>query len=91
MLVSVNAMPVAIANVDGQYFAFQDLCPHRGTALAGCPLEDGCIVTYPKHSSRCDVRTRSCLQPDTFEAFDAFDAFDQDLLVFPVRAAEGVV
>jgi 3-phenylpropionate/trans-cinnamate dioxygenase ferredoxin subunit len=85
MTVSVDGMPVAIANVDGEHFAFQNLCPHQGTSLGGRPLEDGCIVTCPQHSSRYDVRTGTCVQPDTL------DGFDQDLRVFPVRVVDGVV
>ena len=29
MTVSVDGFPVAVANVDGEYFAFQNLCPHQ--------------------------------------------------------------
>ena len=31
--VSVDGFPIAIANVDGGYYAFQNLCPHQGTTL----------------------------------------------------------
>ena len=85
MTVAVDGFPVAIANVDGEYFAFQNLCPHQGTTLGGRPLTDSCIITCPQHSSRYDVRSGECTQPDTL------DGFDQDLMVFPVRVVDDVV
>jgi 3-phenylpropionate/trans-cinnamate dioxygenase ferredoxin subunit len=81
--VQVDGFPVGIANVDGQYYAFQNLCPHQGTTLGGRPLE-GCEITCPQHSSRYDVRTGKCTMP-------ASDGFDQDLMTFPVEVVDGVV
>jgi 3-phenylpropionate/trans-cinnamate dioxygenase ferredoxin subunit len=82
--VSVDGFPVAIANVEGDYFAFQNLCPHQGTSLGGRPLEEGCYITCVQHSSRYDVRTGTCVQP-------AADGFHQDLMTFSTRVVEDVV
>ena len=82
-VVSVDGFPVAVANVGGEYFAFQSLCPHQGTTLGGRPLDD-CVITCPQHSSRYDVRTGACVQP-------AADGFNQDLMTFQTRVVDDVV
>jgi 3-phenylpropionate/trans-cinnamate dioxygenase ferredoxin component len=81
--VVVDGFPVALANVDGEFFAFQNLCPHLGAQLGGQPIEAG-IITCPRHSSRYDVRTGTCVRPTR-------DGSSQDLMVFPTRLAAQVV
>lgn len=83
--VDVDGFPVAVANVDGDYFAFQNLCPHQGTTLGGQRLRNGCEIACPQHSSRYDVRTGACLAPAEG------DGFSQELMIFPVRVVDGVV
>ena len=34
VLFEVEGKPIAVANVDGRLFAFDDLCTHRGCSLA---------------------------------------------------------
>ena len=46
---------VALFQVDGEFFAIQDACPHMGASLAGGHLE-GDIVTCPWHAWRFCVR-----------------------------------
>jgi 3-phenylpropionate/trans-cinnamate dioxygenase ferredoxin subunit len=82
--VSVDEWPVGIANIDGEFFAFQNLCPHQGTGLGGRPVSEDCIITCPNHASKYDVRTGKCVEP-------APDGFDQDLMTFPTRVVDGVV
>ena len=82
--VSVDGFPVAIANVDGEFYAFQNLCPHQGTTLGGRPVVD-CIVTCSQHSSQYDVRTGECVRPAEG------DGFDQDLMMFEVEVVDDVV
>jgi 3-phenylpropionate/trans-cinnamate dioxygenase ferredoxin subunit len=83
--VEVDGFPVAVANVDGEFFAFQNLCPHQGSRLGGRPLEDGAFVTCPQHASRYDVRSGTCVRPSSS------DGFNQDLMVFPCRVRDDVV
>lgn len=83
--ISVDGLPVAIANVDGDFYAFQNLCPHQGTVLGGRPLEERCYIVCPQHSSRYDVRTGRCVRPSTP------DGFNQDLMTFETRVVDGVV
>jgi 3-phenylpropionate/trans-cinnamate dioxygenase ferredoxin subunit len=83
--VEVDGFPVAVANVEGEYFAFQNLCPHQGTRLGGRPLEDGAYISCPQHASRYDVRSGACVRPSNG------DGFNQDLMVFPTRVQDEVV
>lgn len=53
---SVNGHHVALCNVEGMYFATQDLCTHDGG-----PLGEGELIEYeiecPRHGGRFDVRS----------------------------------
>ncbi len=83
--VTVDGFPVAIANVDGAFYAFQNLCPHQGTTLGGRPLVEGCHIVCSQHSSKFDVITGECLEPSSD------DGFSQELMTFQTRVADGVI
>ena len=51
---------VAVANVDGAYYAFADVCTHDDGPLVEGNLE-GCTVTCPRHGARFDVCTGKAL------------------------------
>src|ERR1700730_14502486 len=52
----VEGKSVAVANVDGQFHAINNICIHRGGPLADGPLE-GAVVTCPWRGWKYDVRT----------------------------------
>jgi len=56
--VDINGKPVAIFNVDGNFYAISDTCLHRGGPLGEGEL-DGKVVTCPWHGWRYDVTTGS--------------------------------
>jgi len=58
--VEVGGTPVLLTRVDGQVYAVSDRCTHRGGTLSKGSLSDG-VVTCPRHGSRFDVRTGTCL------------------------------
>jgi catalase len=47
---------IAVANVEGVLYAFEDTCTHRGCSLSQGTL-DGTTVTCPCHGSQFDVTT----------------------------------
>lgn len=59
-LVEANGQPVALFNVDGDYFAIDDACPHADGPLNEGEL-DGNIVTCPWHGAQFDVTTGKVL------------------------------
>jgi nitrite reductase/ring-hydroxylating ferredoxin subunit len=60
--VEVDGLPIALANVDGQWYAFSDTCRHEGGPLsAGVLIGDS--VTCPWHGWTYSVRTGKALVP----------------------------
>src|SRR3989338_1766079 len=54
--VNVNGTEVALFNVNGQFFAISNACPHRGGPLGEGSLEED-VVTCPWHGWRFNVKT----------------------------------
>lgn len=52
----VDGTPVAVANVDGELYAFSDTCTHKQCSLAEGDLE-GTEVICPCHQGTFDVTT----------------------------------
>lgn len=82
--VDVEGRPVGIANVKGEYFAFDNMCPHQATPLGGLPLMRDCLIRCPQHGSIYDVRNGQCVMPSD-------DGFSADLPTLPCRVVEDVV
>lgn len=57
----VEGETLAIANIGGSFYAFEDACPHIGCSLASGSLE-GNVVECPCHGSKFDVATGAVLQ-----------------------------
>jgi 3-phenylpropionate/trans-cinnamate dioxygenase ferredoxin subunit len=54
---------LAVCNVDGAYYAIEDVCTHDGGSLDQGELE-GDEIECPRHGARFDVRTgRATLMP----------------------------
>lgn len=47
---------IAIFNLDGAYYATDDICTHAYASLAEGYVEDGC-VECPLHAGRFDIKT----------------------------------
>jgi nitrite reductase/ring-hydroxylating ferredoxin subunit len=58
----VGGTKVAVANVEGTFHAFDDICTHQQCSLAEGDL-DGTTVTCPCHGSQFDVTTGAVLAP----------------------------
>ncbi|TWC38585.1 nitrite reductase (NADH) small subunit/3-phenylpropionate/trans-cinnamate dioxygenase ferredoxin subunit [Pseudomonas sp. SJZ079] len=58
--VDVAGTPVALFNVDGQYFAIHNSCPHEDGPLGDGSL-CGAVVTCPIHAYEFDVTSGECL------------------------------
>jgi nitrite reductase/ring-hydroxylating ferredoxin subunit len=51
---------VAVAQAEGKFYAFGNVCPHAGGPIGDGFLE-GCIVECPWHAAQWDVRTGEAL------------------------------
>ena len=65
-LTEVNGQAIAVFNVDGNFYAIDDVCTHDGGPLADGELI-GCEIQCPRHGARFDVRTGKALCFPAFE------------------------
>jgi 3-phenylpropionate/trans-cinnamate dioxygenase ferredoxin subunit len=81
-IVEVDGMLVVVVNLNGQFYALEDVCTHDGGPLGEGELEDGQIVC-PRHGAHFDVRTGSALTLPAFEPVPTYQVqlLDGDLLV----------
>ena len=59
-VVEVGGRRIALCNVDGEFFAIDDVCTHDGGPLDQGELYDN-IIECPRHGARFDVRTGKVL------------------------------
>jgi 3-phenylpropionate/trans-cinnamate dioxygenase ferredoxin component len=79
-VVDVDGSAVAVFNLNGEFFAIEDVCTHDGGELASGELE-GEEIVCPRHGARFSVRTGEVLAPPAYEPVYAF----------PVQLEGGVV
>jgi 3-phenylpropionate/trans-cinnamate dioxygenase ferredoxin subunit len=77
-VVEVDGVDVAVFNLDGDFFAICDACPHDGGDLSSGALE-GDEIVCPRHGARFSIKTGAVLGPPAYE----------DLRTYPVRIARG--
>ncbi|HEX8963666.1 MAG TPA: non-heme iron oxygenase ferredoxin subunit [Rhodocyclaceae bacterium] len=76
----VDGLPVAVFNVEGNYFAISDTCTHETQTLSDGFIEDHEVVC-PRHGSRFSLITGAALSPPAYEP----------IATFPVRIEDGMV
>ena len=59
-VVRLEDQPVAVFNIDGKYYAIDDLCTHDGGPLAEGRLE-GEVIECPRHGAKFNVKTGDVL------------------------------
>ena len=81
-LVEVDFVSVALFNVDGDFYAIEDVCTHDGGPLAEGELE-GDEVACPRHGARFSVRTGQPLCMPAVEPVDCYEVKveGEDILV----------
>ena len=60
-VVRVGEASVGVANVDGEFFAFADVCTHDDGPVAEGELDDH-IIECPRHGAKFDIRTGAVRQ-----------------------------
>jgi 3-phenylpropionate/trans-cinnamate dioxygenase ferredoxin subunit len=68
----VDGRRIAVANVDGALYAFDDTCTHMGCSLAQGEL-DGTVIECPCHGSRFDVTSGSVRQGPATDPVETFE------------------
>ena len=72
---------IAVFNIDGAYYAIEDVCTHDGGELAGGPIE-GFEVECLRHGARFDVRTGAATCPPAYEPTVSFPVKVEDEVVW---------
>ena len=82
--------PIAVFNVDGDFYAIDDTCTHQDASLADGWLE-GCAVECPLHASCFDVRTGEVSGPPAKTPVNTHRVLVADGMVYvqPGVAADG--
>jgi len=85
-LIDVDNVMIAVFNLDGNYYAIEDVCTHDGSPMLGCGLDsekiiDGEQIICPRHGARFCIKTGEALTPPAYEATHTF----------PVRIENGVI
>jgi len=79
-VVDADGTMVAVFNLDGDYYAIEDVCTHDGGELTGGVVE-GHEIECPRHGARFDVRTGEVLCAPAYAP----------TAKFPVQVADGAV
>ena len=75
----LDGRELALYNIDGQFFAIENFCPHKGAPLVDGKL-CGHIIECEWHGWRFDVRSGQCLTTPS-----------GDIETFPVIVEDGTI
>ncbi len=79
-LVATKDVEIAVFNLDGTFYAIENVCTHDGGELAGGTIE-GDEVVCPRHAAHFSIKTGEALTPPAYEP----------VATFPVRVVEGLI
>ena len=79
-LVDVDGAQIVVFNLDGKYYAIEDVCTHDGGQLTGGEVEGDQIIC-PRHGARFCIRTGAALTAPAYEP----------TATFPVRIENGEI
>ncbi len=79
-IVDVDGTHIVVFNLEGKYYAIEDVCTHDGGQLTGGELEGDQIIC-PRHGARFCIRTGAALTAPAYEP----------TATFPVRIENGEV
>jgi 3-phenylpropionate/trans-cinnamate dioxygenase ferredoxin subunit len=84
-LVEVEGVRIALFNLDGEFYAIEDVCTHDGGPLVEGTIVNGHEVACPRHGARFDIRTGKALSMPAFEPTPAYEVKIEgdDILIEP--------
>ena len=71
MLVQIGDERILLSNVDGNFYAIGEVCPHAGGALSEGVIE-GLEVECPLHGSRFNLKTGGPTAPPAEERLNRY-------------------
>jgi len=78
IIIDFDGTDIAVFNLDGQFYAIEDVCSHDSAEIASGELE-GDEIVCPRHGARF------CIKTGEAKCAPAYDDID----IFPVRIEEG--
>lgn len=75
--VEVQGHKIAVYNVDGTYYATDDLCTHEQASLADGFL-DGTVIECPLHQGTFCIKTGKALSPPVETPVNTYDVKVED-------------
>jgi len=79
-IVHVDGVEIAVVNLDGKYYAIEDICTHDGGELMSGRIV-GEDVECPRHGARFDIKTGDVTAPPAYTP----------IATFPVKIEDGAV
>lgn len=76
----VDGIPIVVVNLDGEFYALEDVCTHDGGPLGEGEMRNGRLIC-PRHGAQFDIRTGAAL---TMPAVDPVSTYD-------VRIEDGAI
>lgn len=80
LLIDVEDVQIAVFNLDGAFYAIEDVCTHDYAPLADAKLE-GDEIICPRHGARFCIKTGAVTAPPAYEPVPTF----------PVRIHQGMI
>jgi len=78
--VDVNNTSILLININGEFYAIENLCTHDGGTLSDGHIEDYEVVC-PRHGAKFCIKTGAVTAPPAYE----------DIKTFPVKVENGKV
>ncbi len=79
-VVEVEGAEIVLFNLDGEFYAIEDICTHDGSEISSGCVVDGSIEC-PRHGARFDIKTGEVTAPPAYEPIETF----------PVQVVDGIV
>jgi 3-phenylpropionate/trans-cinnamate dioxygenase ferredoxin subunit len=82
LIVEADGVEIVVVNVNGEFYAVEDVCTHDGGPLGQGKLV-GCELICPRHGARFDVRTGAATRMPAIEAVPTYKVRveNEDLLI----------
>jgi 3-phenylpropionate/trans-cinnamate dioxygenase ferredoxin component len=74
---AIDGADILVCNVDGSFFAIEDVCTHDGGALDQGTLEGRCVVC-PRHGAAFDVETGAAVRLPAVMGLQTFNVRVED-------------
>lgn len=69
--IEIEGELIAVFNINGEFYAIQDVCTHDGGILTGGTVR-GYIIECPRHGAQFDIKTGTVLRMPAVEPIQTY-------------------